>query len=229
MNLSEPGQGSDLVPSREHVVVVGAAGFGRECLDVLEAMSAAGVPVRVVGVVDDGPSSANLKRLATRGVEHLGSLGDFIAQADRTIQYVLGIGHPGVRRSLVERLDAAGFTPFTAIHPSALMGSMPSLNEGVVICAGAVVSTNIRFGRHVHVNPSVTIGHDSKLKDFVSLNPGSVISGEVVVGSGTLIGASATVLQGLTIGSDTIVGAAALVTHDVPSGVVVKGVPGTWS
>lgn len=213
----------------ERIVVIGASGFGRECLDVLGAMSASGVPVHVVGVVDDGPSAINLKRLAARGVEHIGSLDDFIALGDRAIQYVLGIGHPGVRRRLVERLDCAGYTPFTAIHPSAILGSVPTLSEGVVICAGAVISTNVRFGRHVHVNPHVTIGHDAKLADFVSLNPGSVISGEVVVRSGTLVGASATVLQGLTIGSDTIVGAAALVTHDVPAAVVVTGTPGTWS
>ena len=37
----------------ERVVVVGASGFGRECLDVLEAMAAAGSPVEVAGVVAD--------------------------------------------------------------------------------------------------------------------------------------------------------------------------------
>ena len=54
--------------SPERVVVVGASGFGRECLDVLEAMAAAGSPVEVAGVVDDGPSELNLERLAARGI-----------------------------------------------------------------------------------------------------------------------------------------------------------------
>ena len=54
--------------SAERVVVVGASGFGRECMDVLEAMKCAGSPLEIVGVVDDSPSAANLQRLFERGV-----------------------------------------------------------------------------------------------------------------------------------------------------------------
>lgn len=212
----------------ERVVVVGASGFGRECLDVLEAMIREGADVEVVGVVDDEPSEVNLKRLAARGVPHLGTLSDLVS-GDSALHYVMGIGHPGVRRGLVERLDASGFTAFPAIHPSAVIGSLPFLDDGVVICAGAVISTNVRLGRHVHVNPHATIGHDAVLRDFVSVNPAAVISGEVEVRSGTLLGASATILQGLTVGEGVTVGAGSVVTHDVPQDVVVKGVPGTWS
>ena len=216
------------MPGHERVVVIGASGFGRECLDVLAAMIAAGADLEVLGVVDDCPSSVNLKRLAARGATHMGTLADFISAGDTSIEYVLGIGHPATRRMLVERLNAAAFAPFTAIHPSALVGSQPVFEEGVVICSGAVVSTNVRLGCHVHVNPNATIGHDAVLGDFVSVNPGAVISGEVSVRVGTLIGASATVLQGLSIGEDVVIGAGSVVTHDVPEGVVVKGVPGLW-
>lgn len=215
--------------SAERVVVVGASGFGRECLDVLAAMAGAGVRLEVLGVVDDSPSPVNLKRLAARGTAHIGSVDEFIARGQTSIQYVLGIGDPAIRRRIVSRLDAAGFSPLTAIHPSASIGSALTLSEGVVVCARAVISTNVRLGRHVHVNPSSTIGHDSVLRDFVSVNPGAVISGEVAVGARTLVGASATILQGLTVGGRVVVGAGSVVTHDVPPSVVVKGVPGSWS
>lgn len=217
------------VPRAERVVVVGASGFGRECLDVLGAMIAAGADLEVVGVVDDSPSPLNLKRLAARGVAHVGSLDDFISAGDTSVEYVLGIGHPATRRLLVERLDAAGFVPRAAVHPSAVVGSLPAFDDGVVICSGAVVSTNVRLGRHVHVNPHATIGHDAVLEEFVSVNPGAVISGEVAVGARSLVGASATILQGLRVGEDAVIGAGSVVTHDVPGAVVVKGVPGTWS
>jgi hypothetical protein len=64
--------------SPERVVVVGASGFGRECLDVLEAMVAAGSAVEVVGVVDDGPSDLNLERLTARGTPHLGPVDGWL-------------------------------------------------------------------------------------------------------------------------------------------------------
>jgi sugar O-acyltransferase (sialic acid O-acetyltransferase NeuD family) len=214
--------------SPERVVVVGASGFGRECLDVLEAMAAIGEPVEVAGVVDDGPSEPNLERLAARGVSYLGTVEEWLTAVDGERRYVLGVGSPEVRRRLVTRLEDAGARPFTAIHPSATFGARCELGEGVVVCAGAAVSTNVLLGRHVHVNPNATIGHDVVLADFVSVNPAAVISGEVTVGERSLIGAAATVLQGLSVGEDTVLGAGCVVTKDVPEGAVVMGIPGKW-
>ncbi|MDO5499969.1 MAG: acetyltransferase [Propionibacteriaceae bacterium] len=211
------------------VVVIGASGFGREALDVLEAMRSAGAELTVVGVVDDGPSELNLARLADRDVAYLGSLDSWLSYGDYDCRYVLGIGSPLVRRQLVQRLDAAGLKSFTAVHPSATFGERAEVADGVVVCAGATVSTNVRLSRHVHINPNVTLGHDAVLEDFVSVNPGAVISGEVVIGSDTLVGASATILQNLRVGKRTVVGAGAVVTKDVPNEVVVTGVPGSWA
>lgn len=210
------------------VVVVGASGFGRECLDVLDAMVAAGADLTVLGVVDDAITEVNRARLAARGVPFLGTRADWLATDPGPVGYVLGIGSPGVRRRLVAELEAAGLRALTAIHPSATFGAQVVLGEGVVVCAGAAVSNNVRLGRHVHVNPNATIGHDADLRDFVSINPAAVISGEVVVGPATLVGAAATVLQGLTVGERTVIGAGAVVTKSVPSDVVVVGVPGRW-
>ncbi|MFW5469843.1 NeuD/PglB/VioB family sugar acetyltransferase [Knoellia sp. CPCC 206435] len=208
--------------------MVGASGFGRECLDVLDAMVADGAPLEVVGVVDDAPSSVNRDRLAMRGAGLLGSVAQFVAAGDRSVGYVLGVGHPQVRFRLVEQLDDAGFTAVSAAHPSAIIGSSSSIGPGAVVCAGVVVSTNVTLGRHVHLNPHVTVGHDAMLADFVSVNPGAVVSGEVTVGAGTLIGASATILQGLLVREDTVIGAGAVVTKNVPGGVIVTGVPARW-
>lgn len=210
------------------VVMVGASGFGREALDVLDAMVGAGSDIEILGVVDDRPSEVNLERIAARGLRYLGTREEWFGTDPGPVSYVLGVGDPGVRRVLVEALDAAGLVPFTAVHPSATFGANTTLAEGVVVCAGAVVSNNVRLGRHVHVNPNATIGHDADLRAFVSINPAAVISGEVVVGEGALVGAAALVLQNLTVGENALVGAGAVVTKDVPPSVVVKGVPGRW-
>ena len=215
-------------PVRQRVVVIGASGFGRECLDVVEAMVAAGAPIELVGVVDDAPSAVSLDRLAVRRIAHLGSVVDLAREWDTSVGYVLGIGHPPTRIALVARLEAAGFSPVSLVHPSAVLGSVISMGPGVVVCAGVVVSTNVTLGRHVHLNPHATIGHDAVLADFVSVNPGAVVSGEVTVGAGTLVGASATILQGLLVREDVVIGAGSVVTRGVPASVIVKGVPGAW-
>ena len=97
--------------------------------------------------------------------------------------------------------------------------------EGFVACANVSVTTNVRFGVHVHLNRHVTVGHDCVVGDFVSLHPAAVLSGNVSVGARTMIGAGAVVLPGVSIGSDVQVGAGAVVTKDVLDGMTVVGVP----
>ena len=209
------------------IVIVGAGGFGREALDVVAAINAASSspPFTVVGVLDDGPSDANLDRLASLGVQYLGGIDDWLGSVRAGGQYALAVGAPSTRRRLVERFTAAGASAPTLVHPRAGLGSQCRLGLGAIVCAGVEISTNVRIGAHVHLNSRATIGHDSVLGDYVSVNPAATVSGECTVGSGVLVGAGSIVLQGLRVGAGSTVGAAACVVRDVPAGVTVKGVP----
>lgn len=213
------------MPMIKKVVVVGASGFGRESLDVLDAMIKGGEAIDVTGVVDDSPSDVNLLRLERRGVPYLGTIDEGLSSLEPDVAFVLGIGNPAIKPGLVKRIQAHGLHPFTAVHPTAIVGVNTSLSVGVVICAGAVISTNVQLGDFVHVNPNVTIGHDAVLERFVSVNPAAVVSGDVTIKPCTLIGAAANVLQGLTVNEYSIVGACACVTKDVPAQTTVKGIP----
>lgn len=209
----------------QDLVVVGAGGFGRETLDVIEACVRAGSDLRVVGVVDSQPSAANLRRLQDRGVAYLGTEEEWLDDRPLDAAHLIGVGSPTARQQISARFDTAGVPAATVVHPAAVVGSQSRFGPGTIICAGAQISTNVSLGRHVHCNPGVIIGHDTVVEDFVSLNPGSVISGEATVGHEALIGAGAVVLQRLRVGAGATVGAAACVVRDVPPGSVVKGVP----
>lgn len=210
----------------EPIVVIGAGGFGREVLDVIEAINCT-LDVQtwnLLGVVDDSPAPINLTRLSARNVAYLGTVEDLIGKEARP-QYVLGIGSPALRMAIVEDLDAAGFRAATLIDPEASVGSRCVVGEGTVVLPGARVTTNVQIGRHVHLNPNVTIGHDTVLRDFVSVNPAASVSGDCVVETGALIGVGAVVLNQLTVGAGAIVGGAACVVKDVQAKAVVRGVP----
>jgi sugar O-acyltransferase (sialic acid O-acetyltransferase NeuD family) len=211
---------------KTQLVVIGAGGFGRETLDVIEAINRSGATVafEVLGVLDDAPNDVALKRLAARGVSYLGTISAWLA-CRPSADYVVGVGDPPTRRRLDEQLSAAGLYAATLVHPQAIIGSECLFGAGTVICAGVHVSTNVHLGRHVHLNPNATIGHDSLLEDFVSVNPCATISGDCLLETETYVGSSAVILQGLRTGRSSTVGAAACVVRDVPAHLTVVGVP----
>ena len=208
------------------LIVVGAGGFGREVLDLIDAVNGASdEPVfELLGVIDSTPIGPNIDLLAKRNVKYLGDETQWFS-GGQSAQYVIGIGDPHVRQAVDERFLDAGFSPATIVHPQSLLGSGCVVGAGSVICAGAIVATEVTLGRHVHLNPRATVGHDSILGNYVSVNPSATISGNVKVGDNTLIGAASVILQGLTVGDHSVIGAAACVVRDVPSATTVKGVP----
>lgn len=210
----------------QDLVIIGVGGFGRETVDVVEAINSAceaGPRWRLLGACDDDPSELNLERMASMGVRYLGPVAD--AGLSAGVHFIVGIGDPRIRRVVAEACEAEGWLPAVLVHPRTVVGSVSDLAPGTVICSGVVVSTNVRTGRHVHINPNATIGHDVNLDDYVSVNPAAIVSGEVSVRSEALIGAGSVILRGLCVGLGATVGAAACVVSDVSSGVVVKGVP----
>lgn len=80
----------------------------------------------------------------------------------------------------------------------------------------------IEIGDDVTMSIRVTLmAHDASTKKLI----GKTKIGHIKIGSHVFIGANATILPGITIGDYAVVGAGSVVTHDVPEGVVVAGVP----
>ena len=209
------------------LVIIGCGGFGREVADVVDAINAgstSGLIWNLLGFLDDSPTEADSARIDRIGSRVLGSLDENLAALVGT-SYVIGIGNGIVRQTLATRADEAGLVAATLTHPKESIGADTSIGEGSVLCTGVAVTTNVVIGRHVHINLNSTVGHDSRLSDFVTVNPLVVISGNCEIGQLANLGTHACILPGVSIGRLSTVDAAACVTKDVPESAVVKGVP----
>lgn len=207
----------------ERIVIVGAGGFGREIVALAAACNrAAEQPIYdLVGVVDDGnPDLGRLQRLSVPLIGPVEAVGNLDAR------YLIGIGSPSVRRAVDKRLAAIGASAATPmIHPSAWVGLDVELAPGVIVCAGANVTTNVRLGRHTHLNLQATVGHDCRIGEYVTVAPMTAISGNVTLEDEVELGTGVSVIPGVTIGRGTLIGAGAVVTRDIAPGMVAVGVP----
>ncbi len=212
------------------VVIIGAGGFGREVHDVIEAINdahgaAAGQKVEPLGYLDDHPADESL--LAGRGVRVIGPVQRLESLA-ADVQYVIAIGDGETRRRIDTWATASGRISPVLVHPRASVGRhLVSLAPGAIVCAGAAITTNVRVGRHAHLNLGATVGHDAVLGDYVTVNPNASVSGSVVLGESVTLGTCSCVIQGKRVGPRTVVGAGAVVVRDLPADVTAVGIPAT--
>lgn len=208
------------------IAIYGAGGFGREVAWLAESCTVDGSTVEVVCFIDDDPV---LEGTRLNGIPVLG-----LEAARRQVpdaRVVGGTGNPGLRRQLMEKARTAGFQFGRLIHPETKASRLVTYGEGVVVCAGNILTTNIRIGDHVQINLACTIGHDVVLDDYATLAPGVHVSGCVHLGKRVYVGTGAVIINGtpespLTIGDDAVIGAAACVIRPVGAGETVVGVPG---
>jgi acetyltransferase-like isoleucine patch superfamily enzyme len=87
---------------------------------------------------------------------------------------------------------------------------------------------------HLHAGAPITIGNGCVFADDVYIGTAdhgredrgtSHPTAPVRIGNGVFLGQRSVILGGVTIGDRATVGAHAVVTHDVPAGAVVAGVP----
>jgi UDP-2-acetamido-3-amino-2,3-dideoxy-glucuronate N-acetyltransferase len=89
--------------------------------------------------------------------------------------------------------------------------------------------SGLRIGNGVFVGPAVVFTNDrfprAVMPDGQLRTETQWAHGETVVGDGASIGASSTIVTGISIGKWAMVGAGAVVTHGVAAFALVLGVP----
>lgn len=202
------------------LVIVGAGGHGREILDIVEAINAVVSTYDFLGFLDD--EMVESEELARRGARVIGHSGAIV---DIDAAYLIGIGDGDVRARLDQTFMNMGRVAARAVHPAASVGADTELADGLVMAAGARVTTNVRAGRHLYLSTNTTVAHDCRLGQYVTILTGANVCGNVSFEDGVTVGAGAVVIPGLRIGARAFIGAGAVVLNDIGPGVTAVGVP----
>jgi sugar O-acyltransferase (sialic acid O-acetyltransferase NeuD family) len=205
------------------LILVGSGGFGRETAEAVRALTAVGVPWRLLGFIDDDPTRAGE---IIDGTPVLGGREELERLPDARV--VVCTGRPGNYVSRLRIVSELGLPPdryATIVHPSAVVSSSSSIGPGTVLLACTVLTAAVRVGAHVAVMPHVTLTHDDIVEDFATLASRSALGGGARIGRCAYVGAGAMIGGQIVIGELALVGMGAVVTKDVPDREVWAGVP----
>jgi len=140
-------------------------------------------------------------------------------------EVLVAIGDPRDRFDMIQKLPE-NTKYFTFIHPSAqILGNDVTIGEGSIVCAGCIVTTNIKIGNHAHLNLHTTIGHDCEIGNYFTTAPGVKVSGNCKIYDCVYIGTNASIRQKINIHSLSTIGMNAAVVKDIESPGVYAGVP----
>jgi sugar O-acyltransferase (sialic acid O-acetyltransferase NeuD family) len=204
------------------IVIVGAGGFGREVLEIFKDQNRIKKRWNIVGFVDD---DKKLHGKMVNGYPVLGDLDWLKEHNKENLSCVCAIGMPETRKKVVAELQKIDVKFSNAIHSSVLMSEFVELGDDVIICAGSILTVNIKIGDHVHIDTNCTVAHDAVIRNYCRLSPGVKVNGHVNLGEGVFIGAGTTLVNDTSVGNWSVIGAGAVVTENIPDNVVAVGAP----
>lgn len=134
----------------------------------------------------------------------------------RNFEVYICVGDPNLRRRIAESLpDTTNYGTF--IHKSVQIfdKNTVSIGRGSIICAGTIITTNVRIGIHCHVNLSTTIGHDTKIGNYVTTAPQVAISGNVKIKDNVYLGTNSAIREKIEVCEMTTIGMGAALIKSV--------------
>ena len=135
------------------------------------------------------------------------------------------------RNSALPMLDLKGVN--ARIEPGSVIREGATIADRVIVMMGAVINIGAEIGAGTMIDMNAVVGARALVGADCHIGAGAVLAGvleppsatPVVIEDEVLVGANAVVLEGCRVGKGSVVAAGAVVTNDVPAGVVVAGQP----
>lgn len=204
----------------KNLIIIGSGGVGREVSLIVQQINELEPTWNMLGFIDDNVDNWGK---VVNGYSVIGGI-DSLQFLGEDCYVVIAIANYKVKKKIVERLRGR-FKFATIVHPKVWIHDFMTLGEGSIVYEGVILTANIEIGNHVIISPKCGIGHDTIVKDYVSLLWNVNVSGNDVIEEGVMMGSGSTVIQGKIIGQGSTIGAGAVVINDINPYSTAVGVP----
>ena len=201
----------------DEIILVGAGGHARVCIEVIEQ----GGQYKIAGLVEkyEIMDEKNLEYPIIGIDEDLETLRDEYSNALVTIGQ---IKTPEPRINIYNKLKNLEYKLPVIISPLAYISKYAEICEGTAFLHGAIVNAGANIGINCIINNKALIEHDAIIGDHCHIATGAILNGETQVGDGTFIGSGVITKQSIKIGKNCVVGAGCVVKKNMPDNQTVS-------
>lgn len=210
----------------KNLIIIGAGGFAREVYLLLQNakvfLDREEVSCNLKGFLE-GNISLSKEQHELLPLPLLGTIETYIPEKNDV--FICAIGSPKVRKIICAIAAKKRYKFVIVVSAAASIADINNIEEGCIFCAYALISSNVKIGKHVIVNTFSGIGHDSIVGDFTTISSQCDITGNVLVGSGTYWGSGSRAIPHSKICDNATIGAGSVVIRKVKANTTVFGVP----
>jgi sugar O-acyltransferase (sialic acid O-acetyltransferase NeuD family) len=197
--------------SNPGLLLIGAGGHAKSCIDVIEQEN----KFKIIGLV----GSPNEVGTHVLGYEVLGTDDTLFEYLNLTNFALIAVGQIGVneiRSRLFSKIVNIGFVSPIVISPMAYVSPHASIGNGTVVMHHATINSGAEIGDNCIINSNVLIEHDVVVEDDCHIATSATINGGSTVGRFSFIGSGTTIRESTTIGHSCFIGMGISVRHNLP-------------
>lgn len=193
----------------EPLLLVGAGGHARACIDVIEQEGR----FKIVGILGVS-AEVGTQVLGYPVVGTDSDLPALRASASHALVTVGQIKSAAVRVKVFETLRNLAYALPVVVSPRAYVSRHANVGAGTIVMHGAVVNAGATVGENCILNTQSLVEHDVVIGDHCHVATSAAVNGGVRIGSETFVGSGAAIRQGITVGARCIIGMGYSVLRD---------------
>lgn len=183
------------------ILLVGAGGHARSCIDVIEQEGRYAI-AGLIGMAQEVGETV-------LGYPVLGEDAGLPALRSRYPNALVTLGQietPEPRIRLFASLEQLGFNLPTIVSPKSHVSRHATVAAGSIVMHGAIINAGALVGRNCILNSQSLIEHDTVIEDHCHISTGALVNGGVTVGAGCFIGSGSVLREGIQLGERCLVG-----------------------
>lgn len=200
--------------SKDNIILIGAGGHCRSCIDVIERDGR----YKVAGIVENDNAKKNFNVLGHPVIGTDNDLQKFRKIYSNALITIGQIQSPNIRIKLHHKLIELGFALPVIISPLAYVSKYAKIGQGTIVMHHALINAGAVVGENCIINSKALVEHDVVINSHCHISTGAILNGLVHIGNGSFVGSNSTIKEGVKLSDECLVGMGLSVRTNQPKG-----------